>query len=1209
MTDSRVVQHADQEALVRHLAETVRRRLAGSDDAGRLIVGREPTEIVVLGVLQPREPPFSPPPVPGLPDEPGVPVDILPPSELGTTVWVDAPRGSRTIQFEIEAQFAIYLPQFPTLDQQRAWMSGLRTADDDERTDDEDVVVGDEEVVMVGPPPPSPATPSAPPTSGKMVHLAPVYRRYEVNAAFAIEVPLAAGVATDGRATQDALDVVVAGARGDRLAVKLRGRSKQGVSKDAIDAGEEAFESEIDSRRTPDLLPLPEVQFLAAATPDPRGGWRVNLTLANTAVSESRRSRPMQTIFDAAFSARLEETAAYRNFGYRLADRDWRVDPQVFAHGRFCVGEIEDDHRTIRTNTWPIHRELVFESRPDLQPSFTDLARNPVDVLSAIHERMKEFEAGWQRFIATTNLDDDDKAACETQLAAFADETRRFARGIQLLELDDRLRQAFVWANEAFLALNTPNGLNPDPSAPRGAPRITSWRLFQIVFIVLGMSALAAREHPDVEELQDELNIADVLWFPTGGGKSEAFLGLVAVALFYDRLRGKSLGVTAFIRFPLRMLSVQQLERVLRVVVACEQVRIAALEAADDLGEPFELGYFVGRQNTPNSLTNVQDDRWGDIDRMNGWSDIDKRRRIVITSCPYCDSTEVTLEPDVAAVRLHHRCLQCERRIPVVITDDEVFRILPAVVVATVDKLAAVAFQPHFSHFTHGPAFRCPDHGYVTFAKGRPDRRRCLAATHCAKEPVDWSAVAPYDPAPALVVQDELHLLAEELGTLAAHYETLFAHLARVGSGRPSKIIAATATISDYENQIRHLYALEPRRFPTEGYRAGETFYASRLDLPRRLFVGALPTQIDTAQFGLIAAMTWRHELDRLRQLPGHDVIALLDLRHYDDSEIADLLFRYELQLFYANRKNDAERVHEQMRRHGNNGPSHFDAELLTGDTPLAAISAAIRRVEAENLTTEPDERKRLAAIAGTSLVSHGVDLARLNVMHVAGMPSTNAYYVQATSRAGRSDVGVVFMAFSRVFARDRAAFHFFEPQHAYANQLVEAVSLNRFAVNAPAKTATGMLSAVIINRIARDVALNPPSGNDVTNLSLTTPFQKWLANQPAEIDQALIDEVLTAYGTHSHVLDPVVARYFSDAIERRLKGELESLRAGTRVTIQKCFLNKPPSSFRDIDEAVEFGTYGYFSGKDFETLTGRRDRDVSDASEAPMAAEEEESQ
>jgi hypothetical protein len=293
------------------------------------------------------------------------------------------------------------------------------------------------------------------------------------------------------------------------------------------------------------------------------------------------------------------------------------------------------------------------------------------------------------------------------------------------------------------------------------------------------------------------------------------------------------------------------------------------------------------------------------------------------------------------------------------------------------------------------------------------------------------------------------------------------------------------------------------------------------------------------------------------------------------------------------------------MRRAGVRGPAFFEAEILTGDTRLADISATIRRVDDESLTSHPDPATRLAAVAGTSLVSHGVDLARLNVLHVAGMPSTNAYYVQATARAGRTDVGVVFMAFSRSFARDRAAFHFFDPQHAYASQLVEAVSLNRFAVNSPKKTATGMLSGVILNRIARDKSLNPPVGHEITNMLFAAAFQQWLAGQPATIDSDLIGEVLEAYGLRAHVLDRLVANYFADAVKLRLADELSQLRAGTRTTIQKCFLNKPPTSFRDIDEAVEFGTHGYFSGKDFKTLTGRRD--VDDGSEAPAAVEEEE--
>lgn len=1217
MTDTRAASSADQETLVRHLADVVRGRLAGSDQHGQQIVGREPTELVVLGVLDPRDNLPPPPSRPDLPDEPGVPVDVLPPSEMGVTVWVDPPADAAQVCFDVTASFAVYLPMLPTWDQQQAWMRGHRAEQDGDSgaTDDDDTIVGDEEVAdaVVATPQATasqsaPSAPGAPVVlqarGGRSVPLAPVYRRFAVQASFSICVALGRP-SSDNGALQRSLGAVIDEARTGRIAVELQGRAKRGVSTQAISGGADTFEAELAARRTGVLPPLPTAEFLAAATADPRGGWRINLTFANTATAAARRDKPSQTIYDAGFSARLKH-ATMKNLGYRLAESNWRVSPQVYAHGRFCVGEVDESCTLISTNTWPIHRDLVFESRAEHQPSFAQLSADPVTVLTAIANQMDAFAGQWASYMESGQLLPSARDACASQLTLFQDEASRFRRGIALLHTDPRLMEAFVWANGAFELLSTPGALNPDPSAPRGTPTITSWRLFQIVFITLGLAALAAREHEDTD-LAQELDFADVLWFPTGGGKSEAFLGLVAVALFYDRLRGKSTGVTAMIRFPLRMLSVQQLERVLRVIVACETMRQRAAATGRDLGDPFELGYFVGRYNTPNTLTNPADDRWGDIAAMANWSDEEKHKRVVVTACPYCDSVEIVLEPDATTVRLHHRCTGCGRRVPVVISDDEVFRTLPAVVVATVDKLAAIAFQPHFSHFTHGPAFACPDHGYVSFAKGPPNRRRCLASTRCNLDPAQWRPVTAYDPAPALVIQDELHLLAEELGTLAAHYETLFAHLCSVGSGKPSKVIAATATISDYENQIHQLYAQRPRRFPTEGFREGETFYATRLDLPRRLFVGALPSHLDTAQFGLAVATTWRDTLEALRGEEPAAVVAKLGLTHYRTAqEVAELLFRYELQLFYANRKNDAERIHEQMRRAGDRGPARFDATLLTGDTPLAEISAAIRRVEAETLTNTPEPRDRLAAIAGTSLVSHGVDLRRLNVMHVAGMPSTNAYYVQATARAGRADVGVIFVAFSRSFARDRAAFHFFEPQHHYANDLVEAVSLNRFAVNAPDKTATGVLSALIINGVARNRALNAPNGNDLPNLSLTDRFQAWLAAQPAQIDDDLIAETTEAYGVNAAVLDPVVAGYFADTVRRKVRSELGNLRAGNRVTIQKCFLNKPPSSFRDIDEPVEFGAHGYWSTKDFQTLT-RRDPRTASGAEVRLAEEEEE--
>lgn len=1239
MTNTRASRAADQEAVARHLVEAVRRRFAGEDADMARAVGWEPNERVVLGVLDPREPPLPAPSHPDLPDEPGVPVDVLPPSELGVTVWVDAPKDATHAHFDVDIDFSVYLPEYPTWTEQRSWMTGRSAPEDDDsdaRSDDNDLAVGDDMVLDpagveragtgedghdVGA-----ALPAAGPDEtgtgimdtgsddrvgggapgahahglgdgAKSVRFAPVFARRDISATVSIDVPLTGGVVTEGGALNASLATTVA-ANDGRLAYVLRGRAKTSVSRTAIDGGANTYEDEIAQRRTSQPPPLPSIEFLGAAIPDPRGGWRINLTLANTATTARRRDKPSQTLYNARFAARLRD-GSYRNFGYRLSDRDWRTYPEVYVHGRFCVGAV--DGSVVRTNTWPIYRDLVFESRPEVQPGFQDLVDDPIGVLKGIADRMDAFAADWEAFSAAGTLDPDRAAACDRDLAIFLDEASRFRRGIHLLGRDRRLLAAFVDANRAFLVLNTPYALHPDPNIAPGTPKITSWRLFQVVFIVLGLAALAAREHDD-DELDAELDTADVLWFPTGGGKSEAFLGLVAVALFYDRLRGKHSGTSALIRFPLRMLSVQQLDRVLRLITACERVH---QNNHPSLGEPFELGYFVGRANTPNTLTRGGDDRWGDIKRMATWTEERRRKNVVITTCPYCRSTAVELVADEARVRLDHRCCDCGSRIPVVVSDDEVYRTLPAVVVATVDKLATIAFQPHVSHLTHGPAYRCPKHGYVTFATGPASQRRCLARQYCDLEPAAWVPVTSYDPAPAIVIQDELHLLAEDLGTLAAHYETLFAHLCRAGSGRAPKIIAATATISDYENQVRQLYALRPRRFPSEGFREGETFYAARLDLPRRLFVGALPSRFDTAQFGIAAATVWRAELDRLRALPPADCAAELGVVAHTGAEFTELLFRYELQLFYANRKNDAERAHEQLRRAGVRGPSHFEAEILTGDTPLADISAAIRRVDAETLFTHPDPATRLAAVAGTSLVSHGVDLARLNVLHVAGMPSTNAYYVQATARAGRTDVGVVFTAFSRSFARDRAAFHFFEPQHAYAAQLVEAVSLNRFAINSPKKTATGMLSAVILNRVARDPVLNPPVGNVITTMIFASAFQKWLAGQPATTNADLIDEVLVAYGLQAHVLDRVVAAYFADAVGRRLTDELSQLRAGTQTTIQKCFLNKPPTSFRDIDEAVEFGAHGYYSGKDFRTLTDRRD--VDDGSEAPVAVEEEE--
>ena len=99
--------------------------------------------------------------------------------------------------------------------------------------------------------------------------------------------------------------------------------------------------------------------------------------------------------------------------------------------------------------------------------------------------------------------------------------------------------------------------------------KYSTWRLFQIVFIVSLVPDIAACDEDvllDSQKAQTTLNEVSLLYFPTGGGKTEAFLGVLIFNLFFDRYRGKECGVTSILRYPLRLLSVQQVQRLANVL-------------------------------------------------------------------------------------------------------------------------------------------------------------------------------------------------------------------------------------------------------------------------------------------------------------------------------------------------------------------------------------------------------------------------------------------------------------------------------------------------------------------------------------------------------------------------------------------------------------------------------------------------------------------
>ena len=642
-------------------------------------------------------------------------------------------------------------------------------------------------------------------------------------------------------------------------------------------------------------------------------------------------------------------------------------------------------------------------------------------------------------------------------------------------------------------------------------------------------------------------------------------MGLIAVAAFYDRLRGKSRGITAWMRFPLRMLSVQQLDRVLTILVAAEEVR--QREFSD--GAAFELGYLVGGGNTPNRLV-YPGGWWPGMDRADSMDGEELRRRRLIAGCPYCGAGDsVRLAPDKAAYRLLHRCGECGSDLPIHVTDDEVFRYQPAVIVSTIDKLAGFARFGEFTSLTHGPSRECPDHGFYSFGT-------CLAGDACDRSAVDMVQVKEWnDPVPSIVIQDELHLVREELGSFSAHFEGLIAELQRqAGSGLPSKILAATATIEQFHDQLTQVYGRRARRFPSPGYRRGYSFYTEEIPDVRRVFLGVLPSgsgygkvEVSAQIQSLMARRIHdlQDDLDRARGIIRETTGLALG-----DDDIRSLLFNHEASLSYVNTRQHGVLIADDLGKLSSeleeDAGEAFRFATLTGDVPISELASAIAELEEASL--EQLRGHRLRGLVGTSVVSHGVDLARLNLMVMCGMPPTAADYIQATSRAGRTYVGLVATVFDDFQRRESSFFTYFQSTHLFLERMVEPVPLNRYARHAVDRTLPALTMAHLWD-LARDSRLNPPS----EGIRRTRHFRPWWNAHRETIEPELRDRLRRTYRTFvAGVGDAALEDQLSDrALERWENVERPQMLAFNADNTTELFRETVMTSLRDVDEPVDF--------------------------------------
>ncbi len=763
---------------------------------------------------------------------------------------------------------------------------------------------------------------------------------------------------------------------------------------------------------------------------------------------------------------------------FRELLQSYRYDLRLPAVGLNCHAEFEERPDTFLIKADPVPRKEQGRLEPrELEraaPTFRALRTDPVPVLLSILEAMREYDSRvWQSKIDA--LTGDSRREAEADRTRFRkNEIAAFERGIRLLESGKYplVLRAFKYMNEAMGDVGDLKGLIP--SKVEGRRHFSQWRLFQIVFIVAQLPGLASREYPELEHDADDY--VDILWFAAGGGKTEAFFGVILWQAFFDRLRGKILGTTALVRFPLRLLAFQQLQRIARALAAADLIRIRERLG----GAHFSLGYYVGGTQTPNSIDEERHQRYS----RNGIDQIERK----LSECPYCGS-DVTIKYEKSLRLMEHhcenpKCPQGSGRLPIYIVDRDIERFLPTVVVATVDKLAQLGQQQRFANilgrFTlvcekHGASFWNTEGGHCQAAKAvGPGPVRAEIPAVCDGASVRFGPF--HDPGPSLLVQDELHLLSEELGAFDAHYETTAMHLMETFRQKPWKIIAATATITDFEEHAHQLYLKGARQFPAPGPEAFESFYYS-LDEERvgRIFVslvgvGRKHTPAVTKCLSIVY-----QELQAARDLARNDISGACDrygLGPTTRQEFDGMLFYYELALTYVLTRKGSDQVAEAIESRVKrelaevcSDAGELRIETFNGSVDMGEMIDAMRQIEGADPTLDPAERTR--GLVTTNIISHGVDVDRFNIIVFAGFTRLVAEYIQASARVGRRFPGISILVATPQSERDRSIYERFGKFHEYLDRLVDPSAVNRWPVPALRRTVPGLLAGYLMGGAA----------------------------------------------------------------------------------------------------------------------------------------------
>ncbi|WP_346536249.1 helicase-related protein [Micromonospora sp. DPT] len=576
----------------------------------------------------------------------------------------------------------------------------------------------------------------------------------------------------------------------------------------------------------------------------------------------------------------------------------------------------------------------------------------------------------------------------------------RMRNGLKVLEGDPLAARAFRLMNAAMADQRS----RQDFIRAGGVGAVDdgwsqTWRPFQIAFILLNIEGLTYSESADRE-------IADLLWFPTGGGKTEAYLGLIAYAILLRRLRNPADGgVSVLMRYTLRLLTLQQFERAAGLVCALELIRQRELPDA----APICLGLWVGKKSTPNKV----DEARSALRKLQRGEVVDEANPVQLLLCPWCgadlgpDDYIIRTGPDRMAVTCPGNDCPFALGLPVHVVDQDVYRERPSLVVATVDKFAMIAWRV--------------EAGALFSTDGR-------------------------HPSPDLIIQDELHLISGPLGTMVGLYETAV-DAAASRSGRP-KLVASTATIRRAGNQMRAVFDREAHQFPPAGLVADRSFFAqpaSPEEKGTRQYVGVLAPGISQTTLLVRTYAALLQAASTLNDDRVKDAYWTL-LGYFNSLRVLGGAYMQVVDDVPDRMKVVAERL--QQPRREIREPRELTSRKRSSEIPHELKSLG---------TSHPDPDSPDVVLA-TNMISVGVDVDRLGLMAVMGQPQTTAEYIQATSRVGRKYPGLVVTMYNGARSRDLSHYESFVAYHRSLYRQVEATGATPFAPRARDRGLHGVL-------------------------------------------------------------------------------------------------------------------------------------------------------